>query len=305
MIQLGAPHLKHYNNRQKAQLVFAKLDEDRSGELELSEIVLLAKMLDPTAPEARIKKAISYLDTDGSETVDSHEFVEAMSTIFRGADAARVDNAITKILEIGVDAMDLATCHMSKALRAYVRGHASHKMAEQLGVKSVQDKVDDPACSVFFVDVRGDDERAVSAIRGSIHVPAKGGSKSKAGFSISGALDSIPEAQLTAMMDESNEEPPLVVVYDAVGTRAASVAAQLSTHLHGKTVYNLCGGVIEWFNKEGEVVDPAGKPVQAVHPYQRDLLPFIDRPNEYKMPNAEAKKSAMKSSAKTMKKLNK
>jgi hypothetical protein len=117
MIQLGAPHLKHYDSRQKAQLVFAKLDEDRSGELELNEIVLLAKMLDPMAEEARIKKAVAYLDTDNSETVDSREFVEAMSQIFDNTDTAHVDAAITKILEIGVDAMDLATCHMSKALK--------------------------------------------------------------------------------------------------------------------------------------------------------------------------------------------
>jgi rhodanese-related sulfurtransferase len=60
----------------------------------------------------------------------------------------------------------------------------------------------------------------------------------------SSSLDGIPEATLREMMDESSEHPPLVIIYDTAGTRAASVASQLSQHLHGKTVFNMCGGLV-------------------------------------------------------------
>ncbi len=54
---------------------------------------------------------------------------------------------------------------------------------------------------------------------------------------------------------------------------------------------------IEWFNKLGELVLPDDATVvNAVHPYQRDFIQFVERENEYKMPAATAKTKPQKSS---------
>lgn len=58
---------------------------------------------------------------------------------------------------------------------------------------------------------------------------------------------------------------------------------------------------IEWYNKGGVVVDPDDEPVDSIHPYQRDLIEFIERPSEYSMPAAKAKKTALKSPKKGVK----
>mmetsp|Transcript_7680 Transcript_7680/g.18395 ORF Transcript_7680/g.18395 Transcript_7680/m.18395 type:complete len:665 (-) Transcript_7680:113-2107(-) len=297
MLQLGSQHLPYYNNREKAQMIFAKLDEDRSGELEVSELVLLAKMLDPMADEATIRRAIAYLDTDDSHTVDYREFVTAMTKILEEAKPEDVDAAITKILEIGVDAMDLAVFHMAKEFRAYVTGHASYKLADQLGIRVIMEQLEWEKPFVF-VDVRTAEEQAVSRIAGAISLPVTSTSKSKGGWTLKGALASLSEEQKMAMLGGEGEEPPAVVMYDAVGTRASSVASQLSAALGGKVVYNMCGGLIEWYNKGGEVVGPDGSPVDAVHPYRRELVEFLARPSSYTMPAAAAKKSALKKSDK-------
>lgn len=117
LLRLGASHLPFLNNKEKAQLIFAKLDEDHSGELEVQEIVLLGKMLQPMAAEEEIKRAVAYLDADNSQSVDHEEFVTAMTAILNASETENVDAAITKIMEIGVDAMDLATQYMSKPFK--------------------------------------------------------------------------------------------------------------------------------------------------------------------------------------------
>eukprot|EP00192_Tetraselmis_astigmatica_P009044 CAMPEP_0117657522 /NCGR_PEP_ID=MMETSP0804-20121206/5377_1 /TAXON_ID=1074897 /ORGANISM="Tetraselmis astigmatica, Strain CCMP880" /LENGTH=677 /DNA_ID=CAMNT_0005463985 /DNA_START=44 /DNA_END=2078 /DNA_ORIENTATION=+ len=296
MLQLGAGHLPHLNTKEKAQMIFAKLDDDHSGELEIAEIVLLAKMLDPFADEVSIRKTVAYLDKDGSQTVDHEEFVTAMTKILDAARKSDVNNAITKILEIGVDAVDLATQYMDKKLKAYVTGHASHKLADQLGVQTVMERLDDND-PVVFIDVRSPQETAVSTICGAILAPAVAASKSKSGWTLRGSLEGLSEEDWHRLRDGGEQEkPPLVVVYDTVGPRAASVSAELSKKLEGKVVYNLCGGIIEWYNKGGEVVDGDGNPVEAIHPEKRELMEFLQRPSTYQMPAATAKKSAMKKS---------
>ena len=49
---------------------------------------------------------------------------------------------------------------------------------------------------------------------------------------------------------------------------------------------------VEWFNKSGDLVGKDGTVVNAVHPYQRDMIQFVERENDYVMPAAKAKTKA-------------
>ena len=60
-----------------------------------------------------------------------------------------------------------------------------------------------------------------------------------------------------------------IVVYCSVGYRSEQVAKQLIEAGY-TTVYNLYGGIFEWKNQDGEVVDPeSGDPTDEVHAFDR------------------------------------
>ena len=46
-------------------------------------------------------------------------------------------------------------------------------------------------------------------------------------------------------------------------------------------VSNLCGGLIEWINSGGKLVDLNTNPVQKLHPFSRDLEKLITVENDY------------------------
>ncbi len=59
-----------------------------------------------------------------------------------------------------------------------------------------------------------------------------------------------------------------IVVYCSVGYRSEKVTQQMRDA--GFTnVHNLYGGIFEWSNRNGVLVDPRGKPTEKVHAYDR------------------------------------
>jgi len=76
----------------------------------------------------------------------------------------------------------------------------------------------------------------------------------------------------------------MVICYDSMGLRGGLAAIELEKFLNnGTAVYNLCGGIIQWYNEEGEVHHPVEKQaVQRVHPHQRLNTGFVKRLNEFK-----------------------
>ena len=95
-----------------------------------------------------------------------------------------------------------------------------------------------------LVDVRADDERAVSVIPGAF-----------------GARDADDAVHRLAAFDRSLP----VVVYCSVGVRSARAAAALADAGH-RDVRNLAGGVFAWAN-EGRPLACASGPASFVHPY--------------------------------------
>lgn len=97
--------------------------------------------------------------------------------------------------------------------------------------------------SPILLDVRSDEERAVSVIAGAV--------------------------------TDSESIPPgaEVVVYCTVGLRSGVAARELRER--GVDALNLRGGILSWIAAGGGVVDASGKPTRRVHVYGRrwDVVP--------------------------------
>lgn len=82
-------------------------------------------------------------------------------------------------------------------------------------------------------------------------------------------VSALPGARLvipTTVREMPLEDIPAdatVVTYCTAGYRSGLAAVILEERL-GRPVYTLYGGIIDWFNQGGEVVDTAGKPVDKI-----------------------------------------
>lgn len=66
-----------------------------------------------------------------------------------------------------------------------------------------------------------------------------------------------------------------VVVYCSVGYRSEKIGEKLQA-LGFTQVYNLYGGIFEWFNEGQPVFDPQGQEVDKVHPYDRNWGQWLE-----------------------------
>lgn len=105
---------------------------------------------------------------------------------------------------------------------------------------------------VLLLDIREADEFETSSLKSALLVPP-------------GSLDKL---------ELSPDEGTLVVTYCTVGYRSGTAAVELEKVLQ-RPVFNLDGGLIEWFNRGGEVVDPAGNSADRIHPYDSDWERYV------------------------------
>ena len=59
----------------------------------------------------------------------------------------------------------------------------------------------------------------------------------------------------------------------------SQVTLQLFQEFPDLRVYNLCGGIISWYNSGEVVVDCNGDPIESIHPFEPELEVYITRPN--------------------------
>jgi len=108
---------------------------------------------------------------------------------------------------------------------------------------------------VVILDSRPEEEHEVSEIKGASRV---------------GYRDFDPEK----VKDLPKDKP--VVVYCSVGYRSERIGEKLQA-LGFQEVYNLYGGIFEWFNEGLPVFDPEdGTEVDKVHPYDRDWGQWVE-----------------------------
>ena len=71
-----------------------------------------------------------------------------------------------------------------------------------------------------------------------------------------------------------------IITFDTAGERGGLAAIALENMLD-LPVSNLCGGLIEWINSGGKLVDLNTCPVRKLHPFSRDLEKLISVENDF------------------------
>ena len=123
--------------------------------------------------------------------------------------------------------------------------------AEQMTVSDLK-KLLYAGDNLLILDVRTPEEFQIGALAGAMSLP----------------LEKIPGFIPRLYGNKT------IVSYCTVGYRSGLVAVDLE-NLLGRPVYNLDGGIIEWCNQGGEVIDSEGSSSSRIHPYNASWEPFI------------------------------
>lgn len=67
-----------------------------------------------------------------------------------------------------------------------------------------------------------------------------------------------------------------IIVYCSVGYRSERIGEQLQKAGY-KHVFNLYGGIFNWKNHDGTILDASGKPTEKVHTYNKDWSRFLKK----------------------------
>ncbi len=142
--------------------------------------------------------------------------------------------------------------------------------------------------SLVLLDVRPEEERAVSGMPGALPLNLQPAPAATWGYSLAGggaAAASLVRDGLAiaAAAAAPSAQPPVVVSYCSTG-ELGGVAALLLSDALKMTVYNMCGGIINYYNQGGSVCRATdGKQVQALHYGVAQQRAFVTRPNNFKL----------------------
>ena len=70
-----------------------------------------------------------------------------------------------------------------------------------------------------------------------------------------------------------------IVTYCTVGYRSGFAAVKLEKRI-GRPVFNLVGGIIEWFNNGGTVVDAGGEETDKIDAFSAEWERYVERTND-------------------------
>ena len=284
---LTAVTFAYATREEKLKMVFDRVDDDGSGELDREEMTKLARALTPGGDEAKVRKTLKWLDKDGDAAVTFDEFKTPILEMTSGLDDDQYDAAIHKLLAADGEATEPDPAEeLPTKFAAYVSNLKTHATARQMGVKRLNSMAEQKK-KIAVVDCRAEDERAVSTIKDSIAL---------SGIAASGASEEEMIASVTAAIESGDlsaaDGCDFIVVMSSVGLESGVAAPLIAEKLgEGVDVFNLCGGIVSWFNHGGEVVDGAGEAVEAVHPGTKRCIGFVlPRKNAFKFGGGGKKK---------------
>ena len=266
---------------EKLKMVFERVDEDDSGELDRDELTKLAVALVPGGDEVKVRKTMKWLDANGDAAVSFEEFKGPMIEATEGLDDDQFDAAVHKLLAAEGEAIEPDPADdLPPKFGAYVTQFPSHSRCKWMSVKRVDSMTKDEK-KICVIDCRAPEERAVSMIKDSVPL----GDVKFVSFEDNNVEQVAGGADISAACEGAD----VVVCVSAVGAEGGLAAPVLAEKLEGKyEVRNLVGGIVAWYNAGGEVVDEGGVPVEAVHPGQRRCIGFVrPRKNSFKFPKEE------------------
>jgi len=111
--------------------------------------------------------------------------------------------------------------------------------------------------SVLFLDTRALKEYEVSHIPGARF----------AGY------DEFDSRKINALnIDKSTP----IVVYCSIGVRSEQIGIKLKA-LGYNNIFNLYGGIFQWYNQSNPVVDSQNKPTLALHGYDKNWAKYVEK----------------------------
>src|SRR6185295_7017863 len=124
--------------------------------------------------------------------------------------------------------------------------------ARQITVEEFQDRLTKGE-KIVLLDVREPHENEVSALPG--------------------ARLALPKGVRTMPLDDIPTDAT-VVTYCTAGYRSGLAAVILEGRL-GRPIYTLSGGIIEWYNRGLQVLDPSGRPVNRIDAVMEPWISYV------------------------------
>ena len=279
------------NTKEKLSLAFHHLDFDDSGELEMDELEKFGLMINPYADTKKLQASMQKMDLDGSGAVDLGEFIESMSLVM-GNDA-KVNSGVKALLDAAMMAREREWGPAKDLAPAFAKSVLSNpyfKKVPQMGSEEVELYLKAEDKTVVFVDARPAVMTKVSTIPEALIVPVS--------FGVEDGMKKliVDEERLKELPNATLEGADVIVAYCGTGIRGCLLTEALVKLKPGKKVANLCGGLIDWYNRMHKVVNGAGEEVKAIHPGSKGATGFIERQNEFRFPVARSPKSSKASS---------
>ncbi|KAK3240640.1 hypothetical protein CYMTET_49535 [Cymbomonas tetramitiformis] len=98
------------NRTEKLDLVFNHLDADDSGEVDLAELTVFAKAMDPRADAVELaKKQLAEMDADKNGAISREEFRTALEVVWADKSDMELDQGVLELLSLEHDLANLPT----------------------------------------------------------------------------------------------------------------------------------------------------------------------------------------------------
>lgn len=265
---------------EKYTMAFHHIDFDNSGELDLDELVKFGRMLNPYANMEKVRASMMLMDTDKSGTISINEFVTAMQKL---VDKSKdEDSGIQRLLNAARLAREKEWGPAKDISAKYAKLLLSSPLftrVPQVSVESVQKMLADNK-KVMLIDARPEVMTAVSIIPGAVTVPVNL-------VELEGQRQLLvdEEARDSLGADEV-EASELLIAYASDQPRSCVLAEALKAKFPERpddSIVNLCGGIIEWYNKGGAVLDKDGKDTQSVHCGSKGNEKFLERQSNFSL----------------------
>mmetsp|Transcript_55043 Transcript_55043/g.175081 ORF Transcript_55043/g.175081 Transcript_55043/m.175081 type:complete len:623 (+) Transcript_55043:110-1978(+) len=267
------------------------MDQDGNQEIDKGEFLeamgMATSAISDDQFDVGIKNVLDAVEADEARVADgADEFLPKFQELVRG-------------LPQHTTVKQMAPSELATAKRK----HADSSRHSARRGKSREAPTDgEPAGPLVIIDCRGEEEQEVSVIPDARRVPLPEVGEDGTIDDLDGLLEkALDLGELTAA--------GMVVVYSGIGLKGALVADALQELVPAPepveqppppegaeplepiqppkvAVYNLCGGMLGWWNTMGEVVDAEGAAVEQFHPHELRYMGYIaskQRPNKFKL----------------------
>ncbi|GMH36239.1 hypothetical protein BSKO_04107 [Bryopsis sp. KO-2023] len=158
----------------------------------------------------------------------------------------------------------------------------THRIAPYIGCSELRELMEEKSHNLVVIDVRTEEEREISSIKGSRYSDIVLDKSAEKGYRFTKGIHEILYGGDPTLEEEQlydYYQNATIVTVCNTGLRSAAAAMEFTEDLD-RLVHCLCGGLINYFNSGGEMVDPAGEAVEKLHPGSDEFKKFVVRENK-------------------------